>query len=519
MNIWLVTTGSSDVQLTCDEHWNDWCQDIKKSLHRLPFEPVRAIQDEGEPYRLPARVLGIAYDKLPNEVLSHLAFPLLKGFTRRLKEQGTQIDRIVILMSDQENIFSEAERETTRCPYWQDTCQLYPILEGYFQEHFSEATLTPLMLKPDSLEQGLDDWDAVLSLVRREVSSLDLEPGTVYVSHQAGTPAISSAVQFASLAKFGDRVQFLVSSEYDSDRTRTIASSKYLSAIRVQEAKALLDRYDYAGVKEILGIDFTKATTKQEKDIAILLEAAIQWNFAKFDQFADELKRHQKFIAEVEERTKQENWWWIGYESAYLAIIRHRQGNIVDALFHSFRSVEGLICIWAETTYKDCIVYDKKGSPQITERIKEILPEYWKKIEEKQHKWLTEQREKKQQSTDKGQEQLPLSTGLFSQSLYMLLEMARPESKKNKYIKTVLYSAKDERNQQFHRLLGLQEENLFQAWKANNVREWNAVLLGCLNFLAQVDLTSNFESVESASLMAKVHQELRDAIATHELQS
>ena len=153
MNIWLVTTGSSDVQLTCDEHWNDWCQDIKKSLHRLPFEPVRAIQDEGEPYRLPARVLGIAYDKLPNEVLSHLAFPLLKGFTRRLKEQGTQIDRIVILMSDQENIFSEAERETTRCPYWQDTCQLYPILEGYFQEHFSEATLIPLMLKPDSLEQ------------------------------------------------------------------------------------------------------------------------------------------------------------------------------------------------------------------------------------------------------------------------------------------------------------------------------------------------------------------------------
>ncbi|NDJ17975.1 hypothetical protein [Myxacorys almedinensis] len=501
MNIWLVTTGSSDVQLTNNEDWNDWYRTIKKSIQRLPFKPTRATDDENEPYRLPARVLGIAYDRLAEAIQPNLTFPLLDGFTQELKKQAVEITQIIVLMSDQADVFPESERDTNRSPYWQDTCLLYPILERYFCEHFPEALLTPLLLKPDSVDRGLDNWDAVLGLVQREIRSLNIEPETVYVSHQAGTPAISSAVQFASLAKFGDRVKFLVSSEYREDRTHTIASSKYLGAIRLQEAKALLDRYDYAGVKVLIGGALDTQTQ-------VFLDAGIQWNLADFQSFRD-LLLNSNFI-----KAEDFKWWSFGYESAYLAVIRHRQGSIVDALFHSFRSVEGLICIWAETTYKDYIVYDKKGSPQVTERIKDILPEYWERIEEKQKKWLTEQREKNQQSIDKGQEGLPLSTGLFSQSLYMLFETVRPESKKNKYIKTVLYSAKDERNQQFHRLLGLQEENLFQAWKATNVEEWNAVLLGCLNFIAQVDSTSNFESIKSTSFMAKVHQELKDTIAS-----
>ena len=506
MNVWLVTLGSSDVQVKDADLWSDWYREVKGSLYgidRLRFKPTRINEDDDAPYRIASRVLGIAYEKLGEAVTEQLVFPLLEQFQQQLLDKAETIDRIVVLTSDQQHVFSEEERESYRCPYWQDTGLLYPIVCDYLQPFFPDAQISPLSISPTSSDQGLDDWDAGLKLVRWEIASLDFKPEKIYVSHQAGTPAISSAVQFSSLAKFGKQVEFLVSSEYRPERTRLINSSEYLSALRLQEAKALLDRYDYSGVKTLIGGVLDRQTQT-------LLDAGIQWNLADFQNF-QKLLLDSNFV-----RSEGCMWWSFGYESAYLAVIRHRQGNIVDALFHSFRSVEGLICIWAETKYKACIIHDKKGSPQITEKIQTILPEYWKWIEEKYHNWLTDQREKNQVRVNSGEQALLLSTGLFGQTLYRLLETVRPESKKNKYMKTVLYSAKDERNQQFHRLLGLQEENLFQAWKANNVEEWKDVLLGCLNFISEVNSIGNFESIESASLMAKVHESLKSAIEAYE---
>ncbi|NJR51620.1 MAG: hypothetical protein HC780_20550 [Leptolyngbyaceae cyanobacterium CSU_1_3] len=475
MNIWLVTTGSSDVQLTTDEHWNDWYQEIKKSIYRLRFAPTRAIDDDERPYRLAARVLGIAYDHLPDEVGSCLDFPLLNGFTQTLKDQKTDIDRIVILMSNQENIFPEAERDIMRCPYWQDTCELYPILEGYFRTQFPEAMLMPLVLKPDSLDRGLDDWDAVLMLVRREIGSLDVEPEKVYVSHQAGTPAISSAVQFASLARFGDRVQFLVSNEYDADKTRTIASSEYLEAIRLQEAKALLDRYDYAGVEALLG-SFLATKNPQAKRLGTLLRAAIEWNHAEFHKFKNILTKEGVIASD------DFPWWRAGYESAYLAVIRLNQGNTVDALFHSFRSFEGSIIACIKDCCKPYLKKDEKRGWQVQSTISNLLPGYKATLYPDQQENLRRNR-----------------LGLFSGTAYGLLEQIKPGFKDHQDCQIALDSAKDQRNVISHHIEGLQEEEVFQAWETKNLEAWAGRVLRCLNFIADKD----FRSLEEASLMPK----------------
>ena len=65
------------------------------------------------------------------------------------------------------------------------------------------------------------------------------------------------------------------------------------------------------------------------------LTAAVHWNQGNFDLLADELGNFAK------ERSRQ--WWWIGYEVAYLAVVRLKQSHTSEAMFHSFRSVEGLI--------------------------------------------------------------------------------------------------------------------------------------------------------------------------------
>lgn len=517
MNIWIITTGSSDVQLKTKERWNSLHSKVRSQLEtKKQFSESKSEQTGQQRWIYPSRAVGVVYGQFLTDYYNDLDFPLLNSFSAYLnfKSNNIVLNRIIVLLTDQSDAVSIANKDNPSHPYWKDTCTLKPILQQYLKNQFQEVVIDSErdfpVLKPESGSVGLDDWNEVLTLVQKEFMKLDIpEDATVYVSHQAGTPAISSAVQFVSLARFRSNVKFLVSNEYNQE-ARPISRSNYLGAIQIQEAQALLKRHDYAGVK-LLVYDYLSSETK------ILLEAAIQWNVAKFDEFAHEIQKlsDQQFVKLVNEQSQ--HWWWTGYEAAYLAAIRHGQENIVEALFHSFRSVEGLVCQWAEEKYKDYIVYDKKGSPQITEKIQDILPEYWEKMKEKNSAWIEQQNKENENRFAKGKDKKSLSIGLFSQSLYSLLECVRPECKQDPSLKKGLYSAKDERNQQFHRLLGLREEDLFKAWKADNVDSWKSILLGCLNFIAEYDLPKAFTSLEEASLMAQVHQKLEKAIDSSQL--
>jgi len=509
MNLWIVTTGNSDVQLTNDEDWNSWYRNIKKSIYRLPFKPTRVPDEDGEPYRVPARVLSIAYNQYPDEVKPNLAFPLLKNFSDKLKEKNVSIDQIIVLVSDQTDIFLEEVREAERCPYWQDTCELYPILEDYLKEQFPQAVIQPLPLKPDLSQKGLDDWNSVLGLVGRAFKDLPFttEPETVFVSHQAGTPAISSAVQFCSLAKFSDRIQFLVSNEQKSDLTDVIKSSAYLSGIEIQQAKKLLKRYDYSGIKEVLQRQINEANQPKDepkledeilKHISYLLDVAIQWNFAKFDNFAKDLgnysnqnlvklaqayledvKLAQAYLknAELAKAYLQDSaqyWWWEAYESAYLAVVRLKQGNTVEAMFHSFRAVEGLLKKW---------LCEKSGRTV-------------------QNNEVTLQNGERKKTYGKG--------------LYLILNSIK-DINENQHTDIWIFGnfVFECRNDLFHQLKGLQDrEAVFAQWKSPdepslNEQGWKNRVINCLNFVSD----QKFSSIEDASLMAKVHRELEEAIA------
>lgn len=527
MNIWLVTTGSSDVQLTSDgdERWSDWWQEIKNSLYRLPFKPVRAIDDDGEPYRLPARVLSLAYDRLADQVQPYLSFPLLQNFTQKLKTKEIQIDQIIVLISDQENIFPEVERETKRCPYWQDTCQLYPILENYLGKQFPNAIVKPLVLKPQLSEPGLDDWDAVLELVQQEIESLtfETEPQTVYVSHQAGTPAISSAVQFSSLAQFGDRVRFLVSSEQNTKSPEILPSSSYLKGIRKQEAKKLLERHDYSGVKGLLDSDLVDEKDKENK---ILLEAAIQWNFANFDikerkkendeqsSFVDELQKlsNQQLFQELEKR--REHWWWIAYEEVYLAVIRKDQGNIVEAFFHSFRAFEYIFAVWSSREFggeKDHVEEDK-GKFYLKKSVLSDGENYFEKAKFKQNGDPRNDLAKLKRRIENEEKVL-----LDFSTILKLFRACRIEYESDCQAIEIFWDEKnnkennisEKRNGVFHQIQGMSESDLWSFWGIASSEEWESRLLKFLNFIVKKD----FLTLEAASLMVKVHRELESAIA------
>uniref|UniRef100_B8HYU6 Uncharacterized protein n=1 Tax=Cyanothece sp. (strain PCC 7425 / ATCC 29141) TaxID=395961 RepID=B8HYU6_CYAP4 len=518
MHLWIVTIGSSDVQLISDKAnqakgrtekqrsdkvWSYWyTDDLRADCYDIPFEPKQLFKDKEESYRIAPRILGRVYqasdESRQHEILDYLSFPLLDNFVQALKDYPAP-EAIAVLLTDQSTIFGSDRQRKLNSPYWQDTCELQPILQDYFAEKFPGAACEFISLIPNSEAESLDNWNAVLDLVRGKFRSLTIadqpiqvNPGkNVYVSHQAGTPAISSAVQFISLSRFRDNVQFLVSNEYDR-QTCTIPRSNYLRELQRQEAIALLERRDYGGVRDVLGLTAITPGNSSEKRAKYLLEAGNQWNFAEFQKFKKILV-DRKLISGV-----KFPWWRLGYESAYLSVIRlTKQENTVEALFHSFRAIEGSISRWAQDKYRSHIEVDPQYGPQIKLSIQRELPGYLNALSESMQDNFQR----------KGR------IGLYGVQLYELLKEARSDWQIDHHIKVVWETTKNQRNELFHRIEGLQTVEVYQAWGTNTVEEWKAKVLGCLNFIAKDDLPQKFESLEEASLMTEVHQELERAIA------
>ncbi len=516
MSIWIVTTGSSDAQLQSDESWHRWHRSTKHEYYRLPFKP-NAIEDDSESrFRLASRVLGLVYDAQPEEVWEVLQFPLLDGFVAHLQAISDLPTRIILLLTDQNQIFDENDRETVRCPYWQDTCELKPMFRRYFAEKFPNADCVSLVLEPMTQNEGLDDWNAVLSIVDRALSSLKFEENaTVYVSHQAGTPAISSAVQFTSLSRFGQQVKFLVSSERDLKLTKVVDSSEYLKGIRKQEAKALLDRYDYSGVRSLL------APYLKQNDTQFLLNAAIDWNFAQFSEFASTLMAvsDSNMVQTAQDRVR--HWWWIAYEEVYLAVVRRNQGNIVEAFFHSFRAFEGIFAAWGkhqlgeyfelskEIPYLNPLVLDDGKEYFSNKRCKDVrdLKNLKEKLEDLRGKPLEEIK-----SDDRVELNMATLCKIFRGFRYKdykrdcgELKIFWDSDKEN--------NVSEKRNFIVHQVQGMSESSLYDFWGVSEPEAWEGRLLKFLNFIVGDDLAEEFESLEDASLMVNVHQKLEEAIA------
>ena len=526
-NIWIVTIGSSDVQLKTNRFWNYWCPEIEHKFYGNTFEPTKTEQfiwgQDGEEseritYRLPARVLGLVYSALPDQVGKHLTFPLLDRFISQLKEEQVIPTTIVILLTDQEQFFSNSDKQRDFCPYWQDTCWLEEALIDCFfsnEDNGLKGVELEWIVLPakneegkDGEKYGLDHWDKVLSLVTNElkefkkVNKVELKSGDrVYVSHQAGTPAISSAVQFVCLAEFENQfqvegkppqqtVRFLVSNEYGST-AKPIKSSEYLRGIRKQEALALLKRHDYSGIKALIAHYLNHCEQ-------ILLDAAIQWNYAEFEKFSVLLKeqsiseKYSELAKKVEDRTEKKNWWWTAYEAAYLGVVRLNQGNTVEAFFHCFRAFEGLISNWSVIFYPNDIE-DKNGKAVAVLKVSSKLPQYL--LEE-----LGELKKKARKT----------EIELYGERLFRLFRESNLDLKDNEDLKTIWKFTRNIRNQQFHRLKGLDKSSLYKAWGMNSRPSWEKRLLNCLQLISD---QPNLKSLGEASLMVQVHQELLNAIA------
>jgi hypothetical protein len=262
MSIWIVTTGNSDVILKHRKNWGDLHHEASAKLECSDFanaDPIDPLNQEAG-YTVPARVLGTVYENRQEYYNSDLKFPLLDTYQKYFIANNITIDEIIVLLTDQSQIFStEEQRIHPRSPYWKDTCTLKPLLKWYFQQSAFNCIPKFEYFIPDQNAAGVDNWDATLLLVEAKLTELNIDANEeVYVSHQAGTPAASSALQFVSIGKF-KKVKFLVANEYfDAEdfniksQSQIVDSSRYQRSLQIQKAKQLIIKGLPAAAKELL---------------------------------------------------------------------------------------------------------------------------------------------------------------------------------------------------------------------------------------------------------------------------
>ena len=275
MAIWIVTTGNRDIQLKTDyrDRWSDLLYEKRTSSTELGYcdnfdclieqEETKNKSEDEKQYLAPARVLGIVYDEnepyyQENSCYDNLVFPLLDVFVdffNSNKQEGIEPpEKIIVLLTNQTNIYEKNgtyldDIENKSCPFWQDTSTLEPLFKSYFLEKMEIEPLFWYIEPKSEGKKGIDHWDEMLDRVKNifkeKLSELEFSPKElVYVSHQAGTPAISSAVQFLTIGQF-ERVKFLVSNKYYDEgewkyKPELISSSKYWHGLQLQKGKQLI---------------------------------------------------------------------------------------------------------------------------------------------------------------------------------------------------------------------------------------------------------------------------------------
>ena len=142
MNIWIITTGSSDVQLKNKDRWHTLHSKVRSELGTSKqFSCSESEQSGKKLWRYPSRAMGIVYGQALAEHYEDLDFPLLNSFSDYLKEEQIELNQIIVLLTDQSDVVSAANKGKPSHPYWQDTCTLKPILQHYLNIAFPDVVM------------------------------------------------------------------------------------------------------------------------------------------------------------------------------------------------------------------------------------------------------------------------------------------------------------------------------------------------------------------------------------------
>lgn len=435
----------------------------------------------------------ITYRDLTNYLLQQIETycdrikPVIIG--KLLIEKAADIEKVYLIGTNQNPEVREREKDTFY------TCEL---IKNWLVHHYPHITVEVIDLgvdgtNPSNFEQMFRWWQKVW---KEKIIIQPKQP--IWLCLKGGVGQTSEASRISGLSLYGERIQFFEFRQntkanqagIPSDYTGPFLGTNYLWDRTQQQALRLLESYDYAGVSslELLQTYFQQAPSSLGS-ITNLIKAGLSWNQGEFETF---FALAQKSLT-LQQKQQTESFWWQAYEEAYLAVIRLKQNNTTEAMFHSFRAVEGLLSEWASATFEEV-----SAKPDQFARLKHSIGQKYRTLEEL--------------FKHNGQRVDEIELNLWV--MQRLMEAHIPELRNNPDFTIFWINARIQRNNLFHRIAGLTQRQVLQAWgdDINNPSKWETRILNCLNLVTE----NRFQSLTQASLFASTHQRVKQAIATYQ---
>ncbi|AFY74780.1 hypothetical protein Syn7502_02843 [Synechococcus sp. PCC 7502] len=420
--------------------------------------------------------------------------PIIIG--QLLQDKSKELEKIYLIGTDQlESVSFRGE----------DTLYSAKIIQLWIKKYFEVPVEVILQghegYNPSNFEEMFQWWKGIWNYITSKLS----EDLPVILCLKGGVGQSSEASRITALSQFAENAIFY---DFSIDKERNLSGkaslygnpslgANYLWDRRQKEALALLKRFDYEAVDSIL-----KPYFSQNLHIEKLLEAAMYWNNSKFQEFADVLGD------KAQERSQQ--WWWTGYEAAYLGVVRLTQENIVEAFFHSFRTFEGIFSKWGDQEFRGHI-HKEKGKPMLQPSILTDEKNYFQTAKFKSNGDPKDDLAKLKCKIEK-ESGILLDLSSLCKLFRNIRKNYETDCKELKMFWKEGLKITDRRNIVFHQLLGMTETQLWEFWEVQGQIEWENQILSFLNFITE----QTFDSLGQASLMANIHQDIEKAIAKYQ---
>lgn len=410
--------------------------------------------------------------------------PVIMG--KLLTEKVTEIEYLYLIGTDQLPNIKQRNKDTIY------SCQ---ILTAWVEKNLNIPTKTISLgqagTDPSNFEAMFEWWRKTWREQIQPTENLE-----IWLGLKGGVGQTSEAGRITGLSLCGDRIKFFEFLQNErnnqagepSEYTGPFLGTNYLWDRTQQQVLGLLDRYDYAGAKELLAPHFE---TKNLEAVADLLEAGIAWNRGEFRDFCDRAKP----ILTTDLQQHGQTWWWMAYEQAYLAVVRLEQNNVAEAMLHSFRALEGGLLEWARATLGEHFQDNGRDSPIVLSSILESHPKLRGSFKHKK---------------GDGAELAPHVPWMPISVQREILKVSLPAAVTGDFKCFWSDDCKNIRNRLSHRLGGISELELLSAWGADiqDRSQWQYRILACLNILTG----QYFESLHQASLFATLHDRIRRSI-------
>jgi len=408
-----------------------------------------------------------------------------------LTEKASDIERVYLIATDQKPEVREREKDT----FYAASLIKAWIVNQF--DHISDNAVEIITLgsdgtNPSNFEQMFQWWRQKW----REKIVIESSQ-SIWVCLKGGVGQASEASRISGLSLYGDRIQFFEFKQNTkanragnpSDYSGPFFGTNYLWDSTRQQALKLLNRYDYAEVYDLLQPYFQQPASGFGA-VPNLLKAGMAWNQGQFKTF---LSLAKSSIAISEQL--QGKFWWQAYEQAYLAVVRLQQQNTTEAMLHSYRSVEGVLYLWAKESFSNHVIEKSNQFISLNHSILQNYPSL------RSHFMLPGQQQK----------EIPLKGGVLEN----LLNVAIPETATSIDFKAFWNSARQMRNDLSHNLGGLAEREVFSAWgkDVTNLEQWQTRVLNCLNMVTR----QPFKTLSQASIFTKLHHKVVEAIAQQEI--